>query len=235
MDDEKFAFESDEVSIAFTLNYGLGDCVMAKKVFDALIELAPRCVIDIFCEQELHIVYAKAFYGDSKNLNLILSRPKIYKTVVNKYDLALWVVGNHFINLENVNGQRLQAMAPALLQSVIRIHEYNQKNVYGQPVSLRDSIRARILKKKCFYFLSCDGALPIRDDKINVALAPEYQPKFDVLKLDNYITIYSDLGKNSKRPKNKNWPVRYFYEYVARVRKRYPQIEIIQCGGGILR
>lgn len=228
---KKFAFESEEVSIAFTLNYGLGDCLIAKKVFDALIELAPRCVIDIFFEQERHFVYAHAFYGDSKNLNLILSRPELYKNVVKQYDLALWVVGNHFINLEHVNSERLHAMAPELLQSVIRIHEYNQQNIYNQPVSLRDMIRARILKKSCFYFLSCDGALPIRDDRISVALAPEYKPKFDALKLDNYITIYADIGKDRDRPKNKTWPARYLYEFVARVRKRYPQVEIVQAGG----
>lgn len=39
MAEEKFAFESEEVSIAFTAFSGLGDIIIARKVFDALIEL----------------------------------------------------------------------------------------------------------------------------------------------------------------------------------------------------
>ena len=231
---KNFAFESDEVSIAFTLNYGLGDCIMVKKVFDALIEIEPHCVIDIFCEQEQHQAYAKAFYGDSLNLNLILSRNESYKDVYNKYDLAVVTLGNHCISFENVNAQRLQAMSPALFESVVRIHEYNQKNVYGQHVAFRDMLRARILKKSCFYFLSCGGALPIRDDKISISLSPDYQSKFDALKLDKYITFYSDISNDPKStPKNKSWPVRYLYEYVARMKKRFPAVEIVQCGGGV--
>ena len=232
MVDEKFAFESGEVSIAFTLNYGLGDCVMAKKVFDALIELAPNCVIDIFYEQEQHFVYAKAFYGDRKNLNRILSRKEFYANLFQKYDLAVGLIGNHFIKIYNVNAQRLQEMVPALLNSIIKIYQYAKQNVYGTPVSLLDMVRARILKKNCFWFLSCDGALPIHDDKVRISLLPEYKPKFDALKLDKYITFYSDINIDRKdRLKNKSWPAYYWHEYVSLMKKRIPQIEIVQCGG----
>jgi len=58
-----------------------------------------------------------------------------------------------------------------------------------------------IIAKK---ILSCDGALPIRDDKVNIPLKPECKSEFDKLKLGNYITIYSDIERDAKRPKNKN-------------------------------
>ena len=69
MAEEKFAFESEKVSIAFSLTSGLGDCVIIKKVLEALIELAPDCVVDIFYVSAAHKTFAEAFYRDIKNLN----------------------------------------------------------------------------------------------------------------------------------------------------------------------
>lgn len=233
---KKFAFESDEVSIAFTLGAGLGDCIMAKKVFEAIVELAPRCAVDLFYREERHRIYAEAFYGGNKNVNDILIRDELYQKIFQKYDLALWVVGSHYIQFEVVNTQRLQIMAPALLDSVIKIHHYNQQNIHGVGapyiIALRDMTQARILHKSCYEFLSCDGALPIRDDKVKIPLSPEYKKKFAALKLDNYITIYTDIDKSrDDKPKNKVWPIHCLREYVARMKKRYPQIEIVQVGG----
>ena len=56
---EKFAFESGKVSIAFPLAHGLGDSVVAVKVFDALVELAPDCLIDIFYKENRHRTFAE--------------------------------------------------------------------------------------------------------------------------------------------------------------------------------
>ena len=126
---KKFAFESEEVSIAFTLDYGLGDCIIAKKVFDALTELAPACRIDIFCVGEHRKAFAKAFYGGSKNLNLILSYEQLHNQYVENYDLAVMVGAAFAVFLEQINEQRIQAMAPELWQSVVKIDEYNRRYV----------------------------------------------------------------------------------------------------------
>lgn len=233
---KKFAFESDEVSIAFTLNYGLGDCIIAKKVFDALVELAPDCRIDIFCVGEHRKTFAEAFYGGSKNLNLILSHEQHYRQYVENYDLAVAVGAAFVVFLERVNPPRLQAMSPELFQAVIKIDEYNKQYVYGvtpwgTALVSRIILLSRILNKNRYWFLSCDGALPIHDDKVEIPLKPEYQSKFDSLKLDNYITIYSNIGRTEENPKVKAWPIHCLVEYVARMKKRYPSVEIVQCGG----
>ena len=234
---KKFAFESEEVSIAFTLDYGLGDCIIAKKVFDALTELAPACRIDIFCVGEHRKAFAKAFYGGSKNLNLILSYEQLHNQYVENYDLAVMVGAAFAVFLEQINEQRIQAMAPELWQSVVKIDEYNRRYVYGvtpwgTALASRMILLSRILNKNCYALLSCDGALPILDDKVTIPLLPKYQSKFDSLKLDNYITIYSNIADSEiNKPKNKTWPIRYFAEYIERVRKRYPQIEIVQVEG----
>lgn len=235
--EKKFAFESEEVSIAFTLDYGLGDCIMAKKVFDALTEVEPSCRIDIFCVGEHRKAFAKAFYGNSKNLNLILDHGQMYRQYVEKYDLAILVGAVFAVFLERVNVKRLQVMSPELLQTVIRIDEYNKHNVYGispwgTSLASRNILLSRILNKNCYWFMSCGGALPIYDDKVKISLLSEYKPTFDKLKLSNYITIYSNIDGNKKdKPKNKTWSIKYLHEYVALVRKNFPKVGIVQVDG----
>ena len=237
MAEKNFAFESDNVSIAFVLNYGLGDCIIAKKVFEALVELAPDCRIDIFCVGEQHKVFAKAFYGGERNLNLITVHGEIYKQVVKNYDLAIHVGAAFAVFLEAVNGKRLQTKSPELLQAAIKISDYNKRNVFcvspwGTALASRNIILSKILRKNCYEFLSCDRALPIRDDKVNIPLAPEYKSKFKKLKLDSYITIYANIAERERdKPKNKAWSLPYLNEYVALVRKNFPKVAIVQVDG----
>ena len=236
MSERKFAFESDELSILFYSIAGMGDCVIARKVYDAIIELVPNCVIDFYCTSEAHRAFAKAFYGDSKNLNRLLDNQE-YQENVKNYDLALYVGGCHAILFDYANTQRLQEMVPDFWQVLSRIELYNQKNVHGLgpwklTVAHRNMISAEIIGKNFFHFLSCEGALPINDDKIKIPLSPEYKSKFDELKLGKYITFYTDIDETEKtRPKVKTWPKRYFVEYISRMKKRFPSIEIVQCGG----
>ena len=234
---KSFAFASDKVSIGFPLIAGLGDTVIAKKIFDAVIELAPDCLIDIFFPTENHKNLAASFFGQSGNLNLILDFQEHYQRTVNSYDLVLHVFGSRAVILDYVNIQSLQMKSPALAESVVKISNYNNVNV--EPIgsenalSLRNTSAARVLGKNCYYFLSCGGALPIRDDKVNIPLLPEFKAAFDELNLDKYITIYTDISEQEReQPKVKTWPLRHLHEYVALMKTHLPQIKIVQVGGG---
>ena len=59
----------DKLSIAFRTSGGIGDFVITKKVFDAIVEMVPNCKIDIFCDSEINETYIKAVYTGNKNLN----------------------------------------------------------------------------------------------------------------------------------------------------------------------
>ena len=56
-------------------------------------------------------------------------RDERYKNNIQKYDLAFIVAGSFAVILEHCNGQRLQMLAPALAQAVIKLIEYNKENV----------------------------------------------------------------------------------------------------------
>ena len=244
MTNKKFAFESDEVSIALMLTPALGDLVLARKIFDALIKLAPNCLIDIISYNEPAKIYIKAFYGDSKNLNKIINLQNVSEEFFQNYDAALSVSTAHAILIEHVNVQRIKLMSPTLFESIIKLDAYNKENVYpfmhsnffSYHLRLRNVMLARILNKTCYEILSCEGALPISEDTGKIPLLSGYKSHFDSLGLKKYITIYSNIERDNMPPKIKTWSIHYLREYVSLLKKRLPQIEIIQCGGGgILR
>ena len=234
---EKFAFESGRISIAFSFYRGLGDAVVSRKVFNAIVELAPDCLIDIFYFEDYHKAFAKAFYGDSEHLNLILSFDELEEQYFKNYDLQLFVLGTHAIFLESINARRLQNFAPKLLAAVDKIQEYSKENVYGfnptfYTIPLRNIAISRILNLNFNWFMSCGGALNIRDDVAWLKPLPEYKTEFDKLQLGHYITIYSNMPPNENLHKIKAWPMRYLVEYVALIKKFFPMLEVVQVGGG---
>lgn len=170
MEEKKFAFETGKVSIAFFLSYGLGDCIIAKKIFDAVTEIEPDCSIDIFYKEERHRTFAEAFYSDSHNLNGIFSQKIFNKNLVINYDLSLSVAGGHFVHVKYIGSLNLEKKSPALLDTVNKINKYNEKN-FGKVlnsmrfIALRNMLAAQILQKNFFYFLSCNNVLPLREDK----------------------------------------------------------------------
>ena len=234
---EKFAFESGEVSVAFYPIGGLGDSVVARKVFDAITELAPACRVDIFCTSESHKNFARAFYGDSPNLNLILNNVTRYEQILTNYDLELWILGTHAVHCKYVNIRRLQNSAPALLETLLKVNDYNKENLYdfsqiwGIVLPLRNMTMSRSLNKNFLYFLSGGGVLNICKEGTWLKVAPEYQAAFDALKLGNYITIYANISRYESRLKAKVWSMRYIVEYVDAVKKIFPAIKIVQVGG----
>ena len=234
---EKFAFESDKVSIAFRFMHGLGDAVVARKVFNAIVELAPDCLVDIFCMRDYHPEFAKAFYGDSKNLNLISDFKVLQEKNSKSYDLSLWVMGTHAVILDAANVERLQNFAPKLLQTAELIERYYQENVQAfQPwsysVPLRNVMMSHVLNKNFHWFLSCGGVLNINQDGAWLKPLPEYKNEFDKLRLGNYISIYSNMSADKNIHKIKSWSMDYLVEYVGLLKKFFPILEIVQVGSG---
>ena len=238
MTTKKYAFELSDVSIAlFLQSDGLGDILVPRKILNAVVELAPNCSVDIFVKNLRHKIASKAFYGDSKNLNLILDKELFTTDIMQKYDIILRPQGTFRLCAEASDKERLKAKSPALFNSFTKINAYNEK--FHKPfassynsVALHTAQMARVLGKNMCYFLSCDDALPIRDDgKPYIFLSSDFKQQFDDLSLNEYITIYSNIT-DIKIPKLKSWPMEYLTEYVDLMKKHFPNIEIVQCGGG---
>lgn len=235
MTEKIFAFESGEVSVAFPVSGALGDAIIAKAVFDAIVKLAPNCRIDLFYDSERSKAYAEAFYGQSRNVNRMLSFQNFYGQNVKKYDAAFRVW--HMVLIDSANAERLQEIAPALLQSLQKIEIYNKKYVFSTDASgliLRNITKAHILGINRYTCLSCGGALPIHDNRVEISLSPEGERQFQKLGLKNYITVGSNVGRknNLVRHSLKEWPTTCVTEYISLLNIYLPQVKVVQVGGG---
>lgn len=229
----KKAYEFDGVSIGFIGASPLGDSIMYKKVFEALAVLEPNCKIDVICDSERSRENANAFYSTHKNFNCVSMKDQFFGQEVKKYDLVLGVSPIAII-FYFVNNERLAQMSPKLFQSLIKVEEYNRQYIHGRDFFGRilfQMARARIFKTNRYSFMSCGGALPIFDDKVEINLLTEWKSEFDKLGLKKYITIGSnELQK--VRHLVKQWPTRYYVELISLLKVAMPNIEVVQIGGG---
>ena len=227
----KPAFELDGVSVAFVIPAAMGDAIIAKKVFEAVVTIEKNCNIDLFCANDRAVTNAEAFYCDCENFNCFID-DEFFNQNIKKYDLAINAVG-HVIELLFVNVERLKFKSPALLTSVIKIDAYNRKYIYKKDFEGRglfNMARARILGTNRFTILSCDGALPIHDNRVEIKLFPQWELEFKKLGLKKYITVGSN-GGNFNRHIIKEWPARYYVEFISLLKSKMPEIEVVQTGG----
>lgn len=226
----KKAYDFDGLSIGFICPPSMGDSIISKKVFEAIIQVEPNCTIDILCEIETAKVFAKAFYGGNKNLNVITD---YNQDEFSKYDLVLHT-SSFSVLIFSVNQERLQKLSPALFLAVAKIDIFNKNFIYRKDFAGRvlfQMARSRILKTNRYTSLACDGALPISDNKVEINLLPEWQGEFDKLKLKKYITIGSNGGKFGRHI-IKEWSTRYWIEFISLMKSKMPEIKVVQSGGG---
>ena len=226
----KKAYELDGVSIGFIGKSPLGDAVVYKKVFEALTVLEPNCNIDILCMDARARVNAKAFYMGSKNLNNIVD---FNNEELSNYDLVLHMESSAVL-IMRANLERLQNLSFTLYQGILKLHNYNLKyNMYKKDLpskALFCATRARIFKTNRYTCLACEGALPIYDNKVEINLLPEWKNEFDKLGLKRYITLGSN-GGNFGRYVIKEWPTRYYVEFISLLKSKMPDITVVQTGG----
>lgn len=232
-----FAFDSEEISIAFKIvSHALGDTVISKAAFEALVKLAPDCKIDIYCKEGGRKC-VESFYGDDKNINALVDFD-LYKDQHKKYDLAVNVW--HLIRVDFVNVDKLQDKALDLFRAVQKMlifqNRYPYKANNNVATILTNVMRSHILGTNRYTVLSCAGALPITDDHVNIPLTAEGEAGFKDLNLpEYYITMGSNTDPNnnlSKRFILKEWPITNATEFISLFKKHFTKVAVVQMGGG---
>lgn len=230
-DGETLACRLDCVSIAVFLSGGIGDCIVTKKMIEALLKFSSRVKIDFFTKIKKEDIYA--IHRGELYLNEIVScEYDKYKKIRCLYHVGI-NMGN-FPEIEWLATKEEWLEEDFTLRELINkimVYRDNYKN--GMPVTHFLHYHRQIyLGKNCYSSLSCEGLIPVEGHKVHVPFDDAGRKEFDKLKLKKYITINYGNGSSIEYADriNKQWPYRHFVTFVNLFKSRYPNIDIVQIG-----
>ena len=229
---EKIVSEADQVTIGFRTSGGMGDYIMQLKVYQAIIKLAPDCVMDVIAERPL--IAEHIYYGQENLRNIIEGFNE--QTMKEKYDLFIEM--GFEIEIGKYDADKIEKLAPALKRSIDRLVRYNSAYYVGMPAfqyTNRILIeRAKLMGWNRYTQWSCSGAFDIHDKVVNLNIAPGGENGFKGYDLQKKYITYNfgadDFLKDGKR-QTKVWPFEYHEEFNKLFKQVFPDIMVIQLGG----
>lgn len=228
---ESLAYRFDCISIAIFLSGGIGDCIVTKKILEALFKISARIKIDFYTQHKKEDIYA-IYRGESYLNEIVSCEYDNYKTI-----RCLYHVG---INMGNFPEIEWLATKEQWLDEDLPLHEiinkiiaYRDNYKNGMPMTHFMHFHRQVyLGKNCYSSLSCEGLIPIEGHKVHVPFDDTGRDEFDKLKLNRYITLNYGNGTSMEQADkiNKQWPYRHFATFVNLFKGKYPDIGVVQVG-----
>ena len=224
------SFERSEIPIAliFRTGSGLGDAVIALKLLEALLILAPNALVDIFVQDALQKEYAEVFYTGAPGLGSIQPMEAYF---FYRESYVLSIKRDRIVDIDYLDEEALRFRCPALLDAMLKVQADNKLYFrYDTALNARNYTLSHILGTNCYTCLG-GGALPIKDNKVSISLWPDYEAKFQKLGLKCFVTFNCGSGGIMPgRRQIKEWPSDYMERYLEIVKEHFPNLEIIQLG-----
>ena len=231
---KSFAFEKECLAIALKYGPGLGDCIVKKKLFEEFVNASPHCLIDIYAPTAGD--YIKSIYGKHPNLNLVIDDGgAMYAQNANRYAFAMqvfFVLHIDYINLHKIeNWSAALAVKIKLLKQ--RCEEYKLTPFPPSQNKLHFE-RMRYIGANYFTSFSYRDVFDIKDTIISIPMVKEIEETFLQLGLGRYITINYGNGSAVQQTATvaKQWPLKYFNDFVKLFKEEYPYIDVVQLGTG---
>lgn len=224
------AYETGRTSIAVKYNSALGDNVIRKSVVEALVRLAPGCVIDIYSPVASSVVRS-LYYGCDYIHSLIDDGGWLYRSRMKNYDMALRIE----ILQANVDwlSDDLKVRESNLYKAMQTYQEYyHGENADPDKSTFININRALFLGQNC-YTMFDGGVLGIKEMRVDIRLDPAFQERYVALDLgSSYITFgcAAGAGTNAKTGGYKQWPLERWQEFVQVVKESHPGIKVVQLG-----
>ena len=204
-----------ELLIAFIFDhgYGIGDTIIMRSAYDAILSLAPTAKVDFFCADSIGRECVEVFYGNSSNLNRIY-KEREFNRLINEY--AVVIRGARWLKIAKLDEFLLKLKTPKLLSALKKVQEFNK--LYFREwnnVVLRNVTLSHILGLNDYTCLG-GGALPIKTQHVALPLWEEAKPRFNQLNLGNYyctITVGSGCIEGLRQVKE--WPNEYLERYIG--------------------
>ena len=219
------------IKIAFHPGNPLGECVKNLKLLQIIAEIVNNVVIDVYSN---NLEGVKAVYYQQKKLG------KIYKGGINdtdnsKYDLVIKAEFEPIITYVKIN--KIERISPYFCNVIKALCKYQSDNYSDMPVGAYSSYirigRAKFWGENKYTMMSCNGILPIKDSKVNLFFNDDFKKEYDELGLNTkYITLTYGAGssKGLGIQQTKVWPKEHFENLIVLIKRKYPDIVIVQVG-----
>lgn len=220
------------ISVALRYGSGLGDAIIQKGFFNELSSFSDRLLIDIYCPKA--DVYIESFYSDCHAFNIgIRDGGGLYTAIHSKYDLAISAVS--IPRVDSFNGKAFEQY-PELHKIVValkkKLEEYKLEVLpfrnFGTHIR-----RMQFLGRNCYTSYNYTDDFHIEREKVTIPVDDSRLDEFRELNLKRYITLNYGTGMSTSGNRetiSKQWPFRYYDEFVGIFKEKYPDIEIVQLG-----
>lgn len=229
----RFAYEKKGVSIALKFGPGLGDCVIKKKVVTELLRLSNRIFIDIYAPRGRDFI--PFFYSDiADRVEVISDGGVLYRGKQKEYDLAISLF--YIVEVDHYDMERIKSKDPDFASKVeILVQNTTSYGLHPFPTSQTYIHNARMRYRGYNYYTMYNytGIVDIKDQSVDIPIDDSYKDQYKEMELGEYITFSYGNGASSNEDKShvsKQWPLKYYEEYVKLFKKKYPTKKIVQIG-----
>lgn len=212
---------------------GIGDCVMSLVLIERLKEMFPNS--NIYFSYDYQRVADMMFHNDKLIKGFVDIKYK-----AKNYDLV--IMGCQLLNIEYYNKNRIMKFAPEFMRNIQQgLEAYKRLKVFTTFVPVLDGVFANISWKMGFKRINVSGILSGlnlgHEKQVSIFLSEkgyEVLPKYGI-ENKTYITIHNGLDSNTRlygRRPTKCWPDSHWKEFVELFKKEFPDITVVQLGGG---
>ena len=227
---EVFAFERGGLSVGLFLISAMGGVLFLKKFVEAIIEIVPECLIDIYSTSQVKAI--NIFYSDLNNINSVMyNLGTKYGRNKNRYSLALTVNASGFLKIDGVNRGEIEKISPRLMAKIEKLQHIIDEERYDDSTPRIAIFQDRKYHNKNCYTAFDYNVFNIHDKKVAVPINKEYESIFTKIGIKRYITVNYGNGSCKDGSKiAKMWPLENFNKLVHLFKKQYPSISIVQLG-----
>lgn len=231
-DSYQYAFQQKETAIALRYGSALGDAIIAKKFYEAVVSFAPGCLADIYTPYGSKNI--KAVYTGAEGIfNIIDDAGVLYEQNKSKYMMALSVT--NLVRIDSFDTVKCEQVSAKFKNFVDNMSKKIQK--YGLRLGegcdrFLHYRRTAFLGQNCYTgYNQFSDYLNIQDTKVTIPLMPVSEV-FELPPMP-YVTV--NYGNGSAKPGfdkviAKQWPFDHVEVFVQLLKKQYPQLKVVQIG-----
>lgn len=231
---KQFAFQLQDNAISMRYGAALGDCIIAKRFFEAVVSLAPDCLVDIYTPYGSVNINA-VYRGTNGFCQTIDDAGVLYKSNATKYMLSISLT--NLVEVDAYDKEKCYCVSPMFLAFVENMIECIKS--YGLHPGIGCD-RFLHYQRMAYLGIDCYQAynqfsdyVKIHDSKVSIPMITKSVWNEQDIQARSYITV--NYGNGAAVPGlsgeiAKQWPFEYLQEFVRQFKQKYPDICVVQMG-----